>query len=411
MLINKPNTKKRRNKMKTKKLFKYPKEIYLFWAVELLLGIDLIGPALLIFFKDWGGLNQTQTQLLQSWFMLWIFILEIPTGVFGDVKGKKFSVILGYVLMSIGTIAYSIIPNIWLFLLAEFLFALGGAFISGSKEAWAYELTKKNKIENKYREIKIVNSNMHMLGMIIASILFAPVAQYLAIEQVFRVSLIFKIIALLILGLLIPSTENGKTKSLEPNYIETAKKGLKILKNSQKLRKLTLYISILASTSYFVIWLYQEALKQIGVPEDMYGIYRIILLVAEILMIRVGAYILKKSKRKNSIYVVSAIIVALGFIISSIIPNTLGIIALLILVGGLGLQIPNLFSKEINDEITDEQRATVLSLLGMFKNILLTICNPIVGYAVDSKGVFITLGILGVISLIAIFFKPKIKSK
>jgi len=63
-----------------KKIFAWPKEIYLFWIVDFILGLELIGSVLLIFFRDWGGLNQTQTQMLQSWFTLWIFILEIPTG-------------------------------------------------------------------------------------------------------------------------------------------------------------------------------------------------------------------------------------------------------------------------------------------------------------------------------------------
>lgn len=121
-----------------RKIFGWPKEIYIFWIAEFVLGLELIGSVLLIFFRDWGGLNQTQTQMLQSWFTLWIFILEIPTGVFGDVVGKKKSVLIGYILTIIGTITYSIVPNIWLFLLSEFIFAAGIAFISGAQDAWMY---------------------------------------------------------------------------------------------------------------------------------------------------------------------------------------------------------------------------------------------------------------------------------
>ena len=47
-----------------KKSFKWPKEIIIFWIMDFIFGLELIGPVLLIFFKDWGGLNQTEIQTL-----------------------------------------------------------------------------------------------------------------------------------------------------------------------------------------------------------------------------------------------------------------------------------------------------------------------------------------------------------
>ncbi len=397
--------------MKRKKLLNWPKEIYIFWIVEFLLGIDLIGAVLLIFFKDWGGLSQTQTQMLQSWFMLWIFILEIPTGVFGDIKGKKFSVMIGYSLAILGTFVYSITPNIWLFALAEFIFALGIAFVSGAKEAWMYDISKKLKVEDQFRDISVVNSNLYMLGMIVAALIFAPISRILPVHQIFRLGILSNGLALILLGFLIPSTDEKKGESLKPDYIATAKKGFNILKENIQLRRIMVYISTLAATSYFVIWLYQEALTVMNVSQDMFGIYRIVLLIAEIIMIRIGAYLLKKCDKK-SIYIGIAIIVALGFLLAALMPNITGILFLLIFAGGLGLQVPRLFSKEINEQIEDDnQRATVLSFISMSRRLVLAAFNPFIGYIVDIKGVYIAFAILGVISLLAILFKPKFKLK
>jgi MFS family permease len=395
--------------MKTK-LFKWPKEIYIFWLTDFILGIELIGPALLIFFKDWGGLNQTQTQMLQSWFMLWIFILEVPTGVFGDTRGKKFSVMLGYALTILGTIVYSVVPNIWIFALAEFIFAMGVAFTSGAKEAWMYDISKKLKIEKKFRDISVTSSNLHMLGMIVASAIFIPISRVLPVQHIFKIGILSNGIALILLGIFIPSTDGKRDKSLKPDYIGTAKRGFKLLKENINLRKLTIYLSILGSTSYFVIWLYQEALEVLNQPTEMYGVYRMVLLVAEIVLVRLGAVLIKRCNLKR-VYISIAVVVALGFLTAGIFQSTVGVVFLLALAGGLGLQVSSLLSKELNEEIESKERATILSFTGMVRRLMLTVFNPVIGFVVDSRGVFVAFTILGIASLLAVFIKPKFKLK
>lgn len=394
--------------MKTKKLFKWPKEIYIFWLVEFVLGLELIGPVLLVFFKDWGGLNQTQTQSLQSWFTLWIFLLEIPTGVYGDVKGKKHSVILGEIFTILGTLIYTITPNIYLFLLAEFLFAMGIALISGAKEAWMYDTAKRLRITKKFRDISITGSNLHMLGMITASGLFIFVAKILPVHHIFRVGIIFRLISVLLLGVFIKATDGKKKESLKPEYVKTAKEGFNTLRRNATLKSITVYMSILGASGYFIIWLYQEALRVLNIDNSLYGIYRIVLLVAQIVLPRIVALIIRKVGTKK-VMIPMGIVVALGFIIGGILRNLLGIFILLTLSGGIALQVPNILSKEINDEISSKQRATVLSFVGMVKRLFLTILNPIMGYSVDTTGVFLTFLILGVISTVSLVFKPKTK--
>lgn len=390
-----------------KKILKYPKEIYIFWLVEFLLGIELIGPALLLFFKDWGGLNQMQTQSLQSWFMLWIFLLEIPTGVFGDVRGKKKSVLLGYGLTAVGMITYTIVPNFYIFMLAEFIFAAGMAFISGSKEAWLYDITKRYRIEEKYREIYSTMSALHMTGMIVAASVFGFVAKYLSVQQMFRIGVIPNTVALLLLWIFVKSTDCSKD-SLRPDYIGTLKKGMKVLKDNKQLQKVAVYTGIISTTSYFVIWLYQEALRVLSVPDSQFGVYRIALLVAEIVAIRLGAFIFKKVKF-SKVLISMSVIVGVAFLVGGILQSVVGVLLVLVFAGGLGLQVSNLLSKETNDEISSKQRATVLSFIGMLRRLMLTVFNPIVGLLVDSKGVFIAFTILGIVSLLALFFRPKDK--
>jgi MFS family permease len=393
-----------------KKIFDFPKEIYVFFIVDFILGLELMGTVLLIFFKDWGGLTQTQTQMLQSWFTLCIFVLEIPTGLYGDVRGKKKSVLLGYGLVALGVVTYCITPNLYLFLLSEFIFALGVACISGAEDAWRYDICQKYHIEERFRELSVTSEILNMIGMILAAGAYTFICKYLSVQQIFLSAMIPNVIAVILLGIFVKGTDTHQETHLKPDYLKTAKEALKVLKSNSNLKKLVIYTGLLASTSYFVIWLYQEALRVLSVPENMFGAYRMVLLISEIIAVKIAERLLKKiSLRKMLTFI--ACIVALGFILGGVLHNIVGTIFVLAFAGGLGLQISCLISNEINAEIPQAQRATVLSFVGMARRLMLTVFNPVIGLLVDTKGVFFAFLVLGIVSLLAIFFKPKIYVK
>jgi DHA3 family tetracycline resistance protein-like MFS transporter len=129
--------------IKTKK---YPKQIYLIWIASFLFGLDVMSSFIIAFYKDWGGINQFQIQILQSWFMFSIFIFEVPTGLVGDVRGRKFSVTIGALFAAIGFYIYGLSPNFYLFLASEAVVAIGVAFWSGAREALLYDICKGKRL-------------------------------------------------------------------------------------------------------------------------------------------------------------------------------------------------------------------------------------------------------------------------
>ena len=131
----------------------YENNIWKYYAFEFFRQFFFIGGVLIIFFTDWGGISQTQIQILQSWYMLALFILEVPTGVIADYWGRKHSLILAGLTMSFAVVVYGIYPNIYLFFLGELFFALSGALRSGANEALIYDSLKELKRE---KEAKII---------------------------------------------------------------------------------------------------------------------------------------------------------------------------------------------------------------------------------------------------------------
>jgi DHA3 family tetracycline resistance protein-like MFS transporter len=64
------------------------------------------------------------------------FVFEIPTGVLADVKSRRLSVIIGYVIMGLGFIVEGSLPIFGAIALAQVIWGLGYTFTSGATQAW-----------------------------------------------------------------------------------------------------------------------------------------------------------------------------------------------------------------------------------------------------------------------------------
>lgn len=85
------------------------------------------------------GMNLFEINLINMFFMAGVFLLEVPTGAFADVFGRKKSVVAGCFTLSLSMLVYFIGNNFWMFVAAELIGALGLTFLSGALEAWVVD--------------------------------------------------------------------------------------------------------------------------------------------------------------------------------------------------------------------------------------------------------------------------------
>jgi len=85
------------------------------------------------------GMNLFEINLINMFFMGGIFLLEIPTGAFADIFGRKKSIVAGCFTLSLSMLIYYIGNSFWIFVIAEMIGALGLTFLSGALEAWVVD--------------------------------------------------------------------------------------------------------------------------------------------------------------------------------------------------------------------------------------------------------------------------------
>jgi len=82
------------------------------------------------------GLDLLQINVVNCVFMVSVFLLEIPTGAYADLFGRKRSFVAGCFVLGLSMATYWIADSFWMCIVAELLAALGTALHSGSMEAW-----------------------------------------------------------------------------------------------------------------------------------------------------------------------------------------------------------------------------------------------------------------------------------
>lgn len=89
-----------------------------------------------LYFVTTVGMSPFELVLMGTILEASIFLFEIPTGIVADVKSRRISVIIGYILMGLGFILEGLVPIVIVVGLVQLIWGLGFTFTSGATEAW-----------------------------------------------------------------------------------------------------------------------------------------------------------------------------------------------------------------------------------------------------------------------------------
>ncbi|KKU90971.1 MAG: Major facilitator superfamily [Microgenomates group bacterium GW2011_GWA1_48_10] len=375
-----------------------------YYLYSFLTGLTFYTAALIPFYTDWGHISLTQVQFLQAWLMFWAFVLEIPTGVIADRFGRKISVVLGCFITFLSFLLYGTIPNFSAFLLAEFFAAAGLALMSGASEALLYDSLREEKKETKFKNIFGRSFSLGQVSAIIA----APLGGFIASRFGLNIPMLITAFPSLIAALVLLTTKEPlmkDTQEKEKNYLNITKRGISTFIHNKLLRTLAINGILVYTGAYFLIWLYQPQLKNLGIAIIYFGFVRALFALSGMIFSHNLQLTEKLFKSGNNFFRITTFITILSLVLIAVFPSLITIVLAIILIGGLGQARFTALNSYMNDQIPSEQRATTLSSISMLNRILLIVLNPAVGFMADHslRGAFIFVAAL---SLIAIIFIP-----
>jgi len=385
-----------------KKTFK--DSLWKFYTADFLSSLVFSIAVLVPFYTEWGHLTLAQVQIIQAWFMFWAFIMEVPTGVVADYFGRKYSVALGAALIAVTSLVYGSIPRFEIFLLCEFLLAIAYALVSGANEALLYDTLKEQGKEEESKKIFGKVSAVSTVGVIIGPIFGSLIAAKFGLNVPMLVTAIPLTLAAIIIWTIKEPVIKNKTTGVK-NYFEIAKTGVSFFYHHRHLKILAIDSLIIVMAAYFLVWLYQPLLQNIGIPIFYFGFIRASMSLNQILISSNFEFLEKIFGSAHAFLKMSALLIGVLFLVVAIFPNLITVLLFVVIGGGLSVSRSTLISTYMNKHIPSEQRATILSSIAMLSRVTLAITGPLIGIMADYslRG---TIFIVGLLPLAVFLFSP-----
>lgn len=148
----------RREGIIIKQLSKDPYTVYLNMAFLSQLFFTLIVTVNLLYQVYTVKLDPLQLVLVGTVLELTVFLFEIPTGVVSDLKSRKLSIVIGYILIGVGFLIEGLFPYFSAVIVAQVVWGIGYTFTSGARQAWiADEIGEERASEAFVRGAKMEN--------------------------------------------------------------------------------------------------------------------------------------------------------------------------------------------------------------------------------------------------------------
>ncbi|MBN2807108.1 MAG: MFS transporter [Prolixibacteraceae bacterium] len=351
--------------------------IYKLYVIKTAKWFSLIMPIVVLFFQE-NDLTMTQIFILKAVYSVGMLVLEIPSGYFGDVWGRKKTLMVGTMLTTAGFMIYTGSYGFWQFLVAELILGIGQSFISGADSAMLYDTLKSEKRENEYlkyegRVISVGNFSEAIAG-ILGGLLATISLRTPYVVQVFvsaaAIPAAFTLIE--------PKLDLPKRVAGLKDIFNVVKHALVV--NTQ-LRNFIYLSSLIGAATLTYAWFIQPYLIALKLPVATFGI------IWTLLNLTVGfssifAHRIEKHFTQVQTTGFIVISIALGFMLTAAFVSIWAIPLLFLFYLIRGIATPVL-KDYINVMIDSENRATVLSLRNMFIRIIFAITGPILGWITD----------------------------
>ncbi len=311
-------------------------------------------------------------------------LMEIPTGAFADMMGKKKTLIIAFLLQGLGNVLMGFSSSFWMLALSLWLLVcVGGAFYSGTIDALIYDSLKVLKEESLFgRKIGALGA-MRLWSMAICSVI-GGFAYYISPGLPFILNGTVCLVGLVACFFLTePKIDTEKYTLM--SFFRQNTMGFRTLFKGEYMKKLSLYLAVTGAFSLVLYMLLDDLLAvEYGFsPMGVSLLFAAVCLVAGFAAVYLPRWKIKFNQRV--ILITSMIVIGSLLMLSPLIGMIASGIFLLIRVI-FEVLYDNAASVEINHHIESEVRATTLSSLNLLRSIPYALCGTLIGSLVQVSG-------------------------
>ena len=336
-----------------------------------------------VFLQRQHSLSLTEVTILDVVFWIGKFLFEIPTGVVADRYGRKLSLTMGAAIGSLSWVGFALFKSFPMLCVAQFVGAFAATFDSGASEAILYESTEALGRKSAYASISARMKAIETASCMIAGLGVGLLAMKSLVTPVLLTALLlaFSLIPILMLK---ETIRKRPTVSRTP-YIQIVREALTTFQKVPVVRLASAYLLVIGSVAFYVEMFLQPYAIMVGLSIAMLGPVMVgyqILGIAGSLSVGLS----RKLFGTRSIVLIAPFLLApslfaIGVLRGSSILPLFGFSSIL-----FSLFKPLLFQL-IQDNVSSNTRATVLSMQSLLFTFFLVPTEPALGLLSDHYGV------------------------
>jgi len=343
------------------------------------LSLFFISPVAVFFYKE-RGLDFLQVLVLESVLAFFIFLFEVPTGLFADKFGRKKSIIVGIAIFFVETVIMFFARGFMAFAVIFALTGIAVTFMTGSVEALIYDALKR---ENKpYLMKKVIGGcgSSSLMGKFVAPIVGSYIArELLPVDFTVLIYLTLGAVsAAFIVSLTLKDSEEHEIMARKSSPLALLSSGIGLVRENKSLVRI-IFLNIFTSPFLFTfMYLSQQNFKDSGVDVAFIGLVFAFSMLFSAAAQKYAYRFEKLLGMKKAIFL-ATLLPGILFISMAFISNPAWLIISFVLVmvfDGLG---DPLFSEYSNIHIPNVNRATVISLASMLGCFYLMFARLIIG--------------------------------
>ncbi len=370
------------------------KNIKLFYVFSFLNNFWPCAPFFVIYFSQVTG-SFTLAMSLGAIHNLTTTCLEVPTGILSDKFKRKTITFLGALSVFIAACLYSIADGYLTLVIASIFYGLYNALMSGNNEALVFDSLKENRLQSKYHKVLGRMRGYGSLAFGISALVGAGIVWLCGMRETFYVVVLVSFLMLLIsLSLFEPEIHTGETCN---NPFKHFSESVKNIWKNKRLRYLTLATGMDYGMGFATFDFINVFFNQF-VATWVLGVLRTVSY-----FLGTFGYFLSYKISKAIGYTRTV----MGFIGLNYVINLLSVLANCIaspfikifdeLAYGVAEPAQNTL---MQNEFTDKQRATMGSVVSLFRSLVYGVCSLLVGMMADLFSEYVSL----VTMYIAFFF-------
>jgi len=345
------------------------------------------------------GFSLIDVGLFEMVFHITSLTMEVPTGVIGDIYGRKVSRLLG-VLSYFVYIGLILFTSNYILLIVAFIFCgISYTFESGSGDALVYDSLKEIGQENRFMKVNGIREVLYQSSTVIVLFLAGLLLEGLHRTDYYLTAAMF-VIAFVMILMMKETQIQGKTeklsfkKRMNDHFVKT----WKVVSGNKRLLGLIVIGALLFApiTSMFIFA--QEYFIFDGFSEK----WMLYFLAIHSLFAAFGGIIAERVENKlgeKVLMIILPILFSLGFW-AALIPS-LGFIAF-ILLGLLDSLFYVILFDYMNRLIPSETRASVLSFFGMTFSVVMMVIFPIMGLIGEAYSIWYSYLFLAIVVMIVV---------